>query len=144
MAKTMPDLGMQLFPLTTVSTDVSGTPLLCYPTRWPTVGWIIHVQTALATGGIVWALEIAPTTAGPWAEVTRVAWPAGETRTQVLGAGVNGKMARLMNPTALYARVRVLIVSHQPGIVFASWLSATGGPVGLGSGPNQIFTGTAA
>jgi hypothetical protein len=129
----MPDAASQLAPLTTITADVTLTPLLCHPTRWPTTGWVVHVQSAAVTGGIVFLLEVASTLAGPWQEVSRIAWPPGETRTAQLIAGVNGSLARTINPTALYARLRVTTTPPQPGVVFGSWLTTEGGPFGLAS-----------
>ena len=128
-----------LAPLTTVTGDMALPPILTTPCLWPVVGWVVHVKEAAATGGIYFVLEVATTASGPWKGVVMIMWPAGDTQTRQLLAGVYGGMVREVNPYARYVRVRVETTPPQPGIVFGSWLTTAGSVGGIAARPGDII-----
>jgi hypothetical protein len=88
-------------------------------------------------------LAIATTTAGPWSTIATCVWPAGSSGSRQVALGASARVASYLNWSAAFLRASVTLSG--PLTLAGSWLgkASDGGP-GLGSGPNQVFTGTAA
>jgi hypothetical protein len=136
------DTGMMLAPAGVVNTNTDFTPLACVPRLLPTCAWSVHVSVP-PVASCTFTLQIAAATTGPWSTISTLAWPAGLTGARQVSLGASARLASVLNWSAAYLRVSVTTAGALT--LAGAWLSkpSDGGP-GLGSGPNQVLTGTAA
>jgi hypothetical protein len=136
------DIANQLAPAGQVTTNTDFTPLPCVPRLLPTCAWSVHVSSP-PVASCTFTLQVATSTAGPWSTISTLAWPAGLTGARQVSLGVSARLAQVLHWSAAYLRMSVTTAGALT--LAGSWLGkpTDGGP-GLGSGPNQVFTGSAA
>jgi hypothetical protein len=136
------DVANQLAPAGQVTTSTDFTPLACVPRLLPVCAWTVHVSVP-PVASCTFVLAIATTTAGPWQTISVLQWPAGVVGARQVSLGASARLASYLNWSAAYLRVSVTTAGALT--LAGSWLgkAVDGGP-GLGSGPNTVFTGTAA
>jgi hypothetical protein len=136
------DSATMLIPAGPVTTSQDFPALPLQPRLLPTSHWIVSMLTPPAASAS-FRLSVASTEAGIYSTIATLTWPAGSSGSRQVPLGVSGALAWMLNNTSLWVRASVTLTG--PLTLAGSWLTkaSDGGP-GLGSGPNQVLTGTAA
>lgn len=103
----------------TASGNNPGVAVACG--RLPTCSWQLHVASLLATGTYLFVLEASTTSTGPWVEVARLPWPAGNA-PGVVQMPVSGQALAVLVPQAAWLRVSHTL-GGTPSIVYSSTLT---------------------
>jgi hypothetical protein len=136
----IPDAGATLMMQGTYNSAQSFPAILAYPRQLPTAEVTISLQSP-PTGTATFVIETASTSGGTFREIARLAWPSGFIGSQNVPLGVSSSAAWRQNNQAQWLRLSLATTGALTG---SAWLGKPGGAVGVGAGPNQVLTGTAA
>jgi hypothetical protein len=118
---------------TTITASTTYAGVKCSPPLLATSMWHLDISAINSNGTYAFILECSPSLGGVYSVLTQTAWPVAETSARQFMVGIPASLARQLDATHLYLRVRAVLGGGSPSCTFTSWIGKPAGAVGTGS-----------